>query len=265
MTRYGLALAVVLGAVTAAANTNSSPGISDNEVSAPSAAVATPGPAERVKEMPVEHAIAPEKFLEEYSISFIEEEKPYHVSFAATVLFPSDTEDWQTAFGIEARGSKWFREDFGYALTIGYTKWNAQAKPVSPSGLTLAYPPTLSGSASVISPGALLFYRPRGDWNSLNLIMEAGIQYQFIDSSMKMNFAYRDHWGNYLHLTASPELDDRLVAVLGFEIGREINPEWSWFLGGGYQFSLSSNDSRFWIQSAGNDLDAFVIRAGLRY
>lgn len=201
----------------------------------------------------------PAEFLE------LEADSRFHVSAAGVYGLPADSDSWDSAYGAEFRVYKWFKPQWGAALTLDYWDLKPSGDVVFPSDIHMVIPPTFSGSASFWAPGASLLYRPRNDWKRLHLLLEGGVQYALVDSSLQFDWSYTDHWGNEQFVISSVVPDDRFVALLGLDVRRPISRKVAFVGGAGYRLDLNAGSSNWAGQEFANELNAAFIRAGLSF
>lgn len=189
----------------------------------------------------------------------------WHVAAAGQYAFPSDADFWSDAVGGELRLYRWFKPQWAAALTFGFADWSPASEVAFPTDIRMVIEPTFSGTAMTYAPGASVFYRPAAEWKRFHLLLEAGLRYVFVDSSLEFTWQYEDHYGNEQTVTSMVTIDDRVMAVAGVEAWRPINERVSFFLGGGYQADLSAGDSNWLGQDFANELNAAVVRVGLNF
>jgi opacity protein-like surface antigen len=164
-------------------------------------------------------------------------------------LTPRKDMDWKDAGGIEVGARFWMNKHIGLALAAASDTWKARPETVEEdTGDTYLYT-SVTGDASLMSLGASLCYRS-DPAASVKLIMEMGLRYAMVDSSVYGEAAYDGPGGpNYIY--EKIDIDDTMLFVVGAGVDFEMTKNVSLILGVGYQVDLKKPEEMFAGESLG--------------
>lgn len=182
-------------------------------------------------------------------------ESPFDIVAGYHWLSPKKDKDWKNASGIEIRGRLWQGENLGLALVAASDTWKAKSVVDEQETADTYVYSSVSGDASVTSFGASLCYRsePRAD---VKLIMDMGLRYALVDSSLYGEAAY-DGPGGPNYLNEKINIENTILFVLGAGLEFEMTRNVALIVGVGYQVDLQKPQETFAGQSLGEtSLDA---------
>lgn len=177
-------------------------------------------------------------------------------------IAPTRSADWNTAGGLEIQGRFWPSEHIGLALAGGFDTWRAKkAVTEMDDGQSYTYT-AIAGDASVASLGASLLYRTSSA-GDVNLILEFGLRYAAVESSVYAEAAYDGPGGpNYLY--EKIDIANTMLFVTGVSLQFQATESVALTLGVGYQVDLLSPEETYAGESLGNtDFGATLFTVGL--
>ena len=160
------------------------------------------------------------------------------LSFSFQALLPQKTEHWDAAGAAETQITFWPSTILGIGLSAGIQQWDAPYEYAIDEDANSSLAFTSEGTASAFPIGASLFLRlPLAD--RVNLLLEGGLRYMFIDSDIWITTTYSDAY-EISCIAERVEIDDALVGVAGVRIQAVLGDGVSAFCGLGYQADFSS-------------------------
>ncbi len=230
------------------------------------AQVQAPAEPEKIVEthVPLEKPAAPELAMGE-RISARWEEGEYGIVVGLDYILPSDSEVWKKAYAADIEARRWMGEDFGMSVVLGYGMWNVNKDADPLGGKDQINPATMSGSADTISFGLGGLYRlPLAD--QYQLILDAGLKYVFVDSSVEMHFDFEGHHSDF-NVVSPVYPGDRLAGWIGATLSGSVEEDArvSVQLGVGYQFDLTRESENWLYEDVANDLNALVVRLAVGF
>ena len=186
------------------------------------------------------------------------------VELAAHVqaLAPAKSGDWSSGTGADVQLRFWDGSGVGVALAAGIQSWDTREAYLETDDGTSAVATQLRGGADLIPFGAsVLMGGPVGD--RLAVLVEAGLRYAVVDSSVVADIAYVDDRGS-AYAQDPIEIDDTFLAVFGLDLAFAVSETLCLIAGVGYQFDLMQPDQTIYGSSLGRtDFSAAQFRFGV--
>ncbi len=174
-------------------------------------------------------------------------------SVSADFLQPEADDFWDTASGVTLKYTKWERPGSGFALSVGIQRWNANEELVGfvePIGsVDLVFGGRLKGDAMVIPLMAVGVYQFEMS-PSVNLHLEAGIGYAFVNSDITLEdgAAAFDARGNLVAFESyenKVDIEGNFMGNVAAELRYKSTPasKYTWFAGAGLMFDGIQGDT----------------------
>lgn len=170
-------------------------------------------------------------------------EDPGELTVAGQYWFPGDGDFdlFENAFGAVVSYREWFSFPWGAGVSLGLSQWQVDEGSNAYKYRALT---DYDGDALVVPLGASLYFNVI-DWDNWNLILETGLQYAFVDSSVSV---FNSEEG--VQRRQDVDIDNALLWNIGAEYEYMVSED-LYVLGGlGYQLSVVEGDSDY----AGGDL-----------
>ncbi|MFO7535390.1 MAG: hypothetical protein R6X19_06870 [Kiritimatiellia bacterium] len=174
------------------------------------------------------------------------------------VLLPGQDDVWDVAGGGTLSIIRWMPENIGVGLTLGGQTWSKKDEELF---INLYYDylyVTTEGSAFVLPVGLSLFYRGEPS-STFSYNLEAGMQYQFVESDITMTAeSYR------LYGESDVDIENGITAQIAGDLTLQLSDGLGLFLGAGYQFDVAKGKiSVDGYDLMDNELAGAFVRAGL--
>lgn len=179
---------------------------------------------------------------------------------AAEYAQPASSDFWDTGMGGNVFYRDWKWDDWGWAISGGYSSWDS-APPTVPFPAE-GYDPSMEGSATLYTLGASMVHRtPVGKDDTF--LFEAGLRYIFFESDVVTKFNYENHYGQPTHIKVPVNVDDHLAAVINLMYEMKIDADLSWLVGLGYQLDLTGADTDWALETFDTATDGLRAQLGL--
>lgn len=189
-------------------------------------------------------------------------------------LLPKDDDVWDDAVGATAQLLFGQSGNAALALSIGVQEWSANEDVYGGwtyvgSGIYYGVDTGLKGDATMVPFGlSAIFKSELGE--GVNLVLEGGVRYVFVDSSVTVDAT---EWAMNIYgqsvaqgYSWDVDIDDGFVGLLAADLDFDLGLQSSLFAGIGYQFDISKGDVEFRGARIGeNELQAFLLRAGFSF
>ncbi len=186
-------------------------------------------------------------------------EDPGELTVAGQVWFPGagDVNLFDSGYGAVVSYREWFSFPWGVGVNLGLAQWQVDD---SSNGLKYDMLTDYDGDALLIPFGASLYFNMI-DWDNWNLILDTGLQYVFVDSSMTV---YNNEE------TAKETQDVDIGGAVLWNIGGEYEymvGENLYLLGGvGFQMDVVNGDTEYDGRSVRDaSLAGFYARVGAKF
>lgn len=150
--------------------------------------------------------------------------------------------DWDKGNGFEAQGILWrSNSPWGFALSIGTASWDIDDYGDITGNELNAF----TGDADMTVFGASLIRQlstDRPDQSKFKADLELGIRYVKMDSNIEGIYGVAVS-GGPIYVRQTVELDDNILGLIALSGHYELDPQWSLFLQGGFQFDLDKGDA----------------------
>jgi hypothetical protein len=158
-------------------------------------------------------------------------------------LAPGKDADWSSAAGVEVQARFWQAQRVGFALAAGCDSWNAVNDVIDRSDEEAYLHTSVSGDAIVVPVGLSMLYRS-SVMEDMDLMLELGFRYMFVDSSIYSEAIYQDD-AESKSLAGTVSIENSLVAVVGLNLEMKANDQLSVELGISQQFDLGKPHEKF--------------------
>jgi hypothetical protein len=165
------------------------------------------------------------------------------LTVAFKAIGPTRGEDWDSAAGFEAQIRFWSERSRALAFVVGGQMWKAPEEYSEWDDNGTAYTSWIAGDATILPVGLSVFLR-RTLSPGLDITLEGGARYVFVDSSLDVDVTTRnqDGIGGY---TESIDIADTFLGVLGVNIEADFGNGLGLLLGAGYQFDFGQPHQKF--------------------
>jgi hypothetical protein len=188
---------------------------------------------------------------------------------------PKQDEDWNGAYGGELKWVTPVDESFAIALSVGYSKWEANDDVVDlgytpiDSELAVSTAGFLDGEAALIPLGFSGLWRSSAT-EPLSFELEAGLRYVLVNSDVDVVVAdlLLDQNNNLVDAAGfreSLDINNFFACIVAADIRYAIDPRVRLFLGAGYQFDLTKPDAEASDLASETDFSAAFLRAGVEF
>ncbi len=159
-------------------------------------------------------------------------------------ITPSETEDWDSAGGVEMQLRLWEADNISIAAGIGYETWNAVEEYVIETDGDDEFRSNVNGSCSVMPVGISMLYRhaidePGGRQPGAYFLFEAGIRYGIVNSEVYSEVTSISA-GESTVYADTIEIDNVWLASISATLEMRLAPEMALEVGVGYQMDLSA-------------------------
>ncbi len=158
-------------------------------------------------------------------------------------LAPGKSEDWSSAAGVEMQARFWQGDRVGFAVAAGCDVWNAVNDVIEESDDTAYLYTSVSGDAVAVPVGLSMLYRAEM-MEDMDLMLELGLRYMFVDSSVYSEAIYEDDTES-VSLADTVSIDNGLVAIIGLNLEMKANEQLSVEVGIAQQFDLNRPREKF--------------------
>lgn len=193
------------------------------------------------------------------------------LSGALVYFKPSDDESYDSAFGVEGQMRFWQNEDVGFALAVGLSSWElnelgAYEEYYYGDYVVAVEAVAIDGKVLTLPIGGSVLFRPMMKEN-ISVTIEAGIRYVLVESDAEVEYYYEDITGYTEYIKEEIEIDNGIVGLIAVDVEGKISKDMVVFAGVGYQFDIDKGDAELSALdiSAENELEALVVRGGLRF
>jgi len=191
----------------------------------------------------------------------------YEVRGNISYYIPDDSDSWDNSFGFEGQLVSWITSELGIAVAAGISKWDAE--DFSESYYDPYYDETVSvavkGDIQLIPLGVSALIRPQ--LNEIELTLEAGMRYIYVNSNVYAAASVVDSYGSYF-ISEKIDIDNGIVGRVSADLGFPLSESTTLFGGLGYQFDISKGKATWAdVHLGDNELEAFfwVIGLSVRY
>lgn len=184
---------------------------------------------------------------------------PGEVSVNGLYWFPGagQFDLFESGYGAQVSYREWFSFPWGAGVNIGVSQWqvNSDSHAYKYDQLT-----DYDGDALLIPFGASLYFN-LVDWDNWNVIIEGGLQYVLVDSSVTV---FNNEEG--VQKDQDVDIGDAVVANLGAEYEYMVS-ENVYVAGGiGYQMDVVSGDTKYYGRNARDtDFRGIYARLGAKF
>lgn len=169
-------------------------------------------------------------------------EDPGELTVAGQVFFPdsADCDLFKDGYGAWVSYREWFSFPWGAGLSLGVSQWQVDGDSDAFKYDQLT---DYDGDALLIPIGASLYFNVI-DWDNWNLILETGLQYVFVDSSVTL-YNNEEDVDESVKGTQDVDIDGAILWNVGAEYEYMV-AENLYVLGGiGYQLDVMKGDTEY--------------------
>ena len=186
---------------------------------------------------------------------------PADVAIRIGAIAPTSEQDWDGGVQIEGQCRFWQDEHVGVALSVGMDQWHAREEYAESGDASYAMVTLVSGDTTLIPIGVSLLYRMPISMHA-QWVLEGGVRYVFVDSSVVASLDYVDGAGGY-YLEDTIRAENFAQGVVGLSLEGSIDEPLRFMVGVSYQFDLTEPIETFDGEDLGATcFDAVVFKIG---
>lgn len=175
-----------------------------------------------------------------------------------TYLNPSDSKNFEKAFGGGIQLRHWLTDSIGFAVSGGASQWEIKEHSETFTDEFTTTSMRMSGRQGVIPIGCSALLRSKLS-DRASLTFEGGVRYLITKSNIKLfvNNGFYDE-------TIDLDTTSALAGVLGAELNTQLTDHFGLFCGAGYQFDIVAGEIEF-INEKISDVEysALFLKTGL--
>lgn len=190
-------------------------------------------------------------------------EDPGELTVAGQYWFPGtgDIDLFESGYGASVSYREWFSFPWGAGVNVGVAQWQVDN---SSRAFKYAQLTDYDGDALLIPFGASLYFNLI-DWDNWNVILDTGLQYVFVDSSVTV-FNTEENVPEEVQGEQDVDIDGAILWNLGAEYEYMVS-ENVYVLGGlGFQTDVMSGDTEYAGRSVRDvSFSGFYARLGAKF
>ena len=190
-------------------------------------------------------------------------EDPGELTVAGQYWFPGmgDMDVFESGYGASVSYREWFSFPWGVGVNLGVAQWQVDEKS---HGLKYDQLTDYDGDALLVPFGASVYFNVI-DWDNWNLILDTGLQYVFVDSSMTV-FNTEENVPEDVRGQQDVDIGGAILWNIGAEYEYMVG-ENVYVLGGvGFQMDVMNGDTEYAGRSVRDaSLAGFYGRLGAKF